>query len=302
MGVDRAIGALASRQGGRVSRDQLAAIGVSDDVIAARLRAGWLIRLRHGVYAVGHPGETTVSRHWAALLSVGDDGVLSHLSSAAEHRMRLPAPRVVDVTTTRRITARDGIRVHTAPLAPGDVCAIDGRPLTSPPRTLFDLATRLGTQSLARVANEAFVLRLCEIDDLRATLARNERRRGSAAFRHLIAVLDPDGHRIRSQFEARLHAFLRARGFPPWESNVRLQVGEEEIEADVLWRAQRVIVEADGRDPHLAPLTFASDRRRDRRLRVEGWEPVRVTSHDLSDRPGELESDLRSLLALPRRQ
>ncbi len=57
-----------------------------------------------------------------------------------------------------------------------------------------------------------------------------------------------------------------------------------------------MIVEADGRDPHLAPLTFDADRRRDRRLRVEGWEPVRVTSRDLDRRPDELESDLWALL------
>ena len=71
------------------------------------------------------------------------------------------------------------------------------------------------------------------------------------------------------------------------------------IEPDVLWRAQRVIVEADGRDPHLAPLTFASDRRRDRRVRVEGWVPVRVTSEDLDKGADELERDLRSLLGAP---
>lgn len=114
--------------------------------------------------------------------------------------------------------------------------------------------------------------------------------------------IDPEGRRIRSPLEARLNAFLRARAFPPWESNARVRIGRETIEPDVLWREQRVIVEADGRDPHLAPLTFASDRRRDRRLRAEGWEPVRVTSVDLDDRPDELDADLRALLRLRPRQ
>ena len=103
---------------------------------------------------------------------------------------------------------------------------------------------------------------------------------------------------MRSPLEIRLNAFLRARGFPPWESNALLRVGGETIRPDVLWREQRVIVEADGRDPHLSPLTFDSDRRRDRRLRVEGWQPVRVTSRDLSRRPDELDADLRALLRL----
>lgn len=82
-----------------------------------------------------------------------------------------------------------------------------------------------------------------------------------------------------------------------------IRVGGETIEADVLGRPRRVVVEADGRDAHLAPLTFASDRRRDRRLRAEGWEPVRITSVDRGDRPDELDADLRVVLGLepPRR-
>ena len=120
-------------------------------------------------------------------------------------------------------------------------------------------------------------------------------------FDRLLARLDPDGHRVRSPLETRLHDFLRARGFPPWESNVSLRLGGEIIKPDVLWREQRVIVEADGRDPHLAPLTFASDRRRDRRARVGGWEPVRVTSVDLDEHADELESDLWTILGLPPR-
>ena len=108
--------------------------------------------------------------------------------------------------------------------------------------------------------------------------------------------IDPEGRPIRSPLEARLNRFLRARGLPPWEQNATLWIAGERIKPDVLWRPQRVIVEADGRDPHLAPLTFDSDRRRDRRLRVEGWQPVRVTSADLDTRPEELESDLHALL------
>ena len=173
-------------------------------------------------------------------------------------------------------------------------------PLTSPAQTLFDLATLLQPAQLAKAANEAFVLRLLTMGDLRETLARNHHRRGSPAFRRLLATLDPDGHVVRSPLEVRLNAFLRVRGFPPWESNVRLRVGDDVIEPDVLWRPQRVIVEADGRDPHLAPLTFASDRRRDRRVSAAGWHPVRVTERDLGPGADELEDDLRTILNLER--
>jgi predicted transcriptional regulator of viral defense system/very-short-patch-repair endonuclease len=298
---DRLIAELARRQAGRVSREQLLAAGVSRDGIKARLRSGRLIRLHPGVFALGHRSDAR-ARHWAALLAVGDDGAISHMSAAAEHRMLKHAPVVVDVTTPRRLLSRNGVRVHVRALEPASLTAIEGLPLTSPAQTLFDLASMLGAAALVAAANEAFVQRLVTVDDLHAALGRNHRRKGSSGFRRMLARIDPEGRVIRSSLEARFNAFLRGRGYPPWESNVRIRIGDETIEPDVLWRRQRVVVEADGRDPHLAPLTFASDRRRDRRLRVEGWEPVRVTSVDLTDRPDELDADLRALLGLlPRR-
>lgn len=297
---DRLIVELARLQAGRISRRQLLAAGVSRDGIKARLRSGRLIRLHSGVYALGHRHDAR-ARHWAALLLIGRDGAISHLSAAAEHRMMRHAPMVVDVTIARRLAACDGVRVHTRVLESASLTTIEGLPITSPAQTLFDLAAMLGTERLTKTANEAFVQRLVTIDDLHATLERNPRRKGSRGFRRMLERIDPEGRTVRSPLEARLNEFLRGRGYPPWESNARIQIGGETIEPDVLWRSQRVVVEADGRDPHLAPLTFASDRRRDRRLRAEGWQPVRVTSVDLSDRPSELDADLRALLRLARR-
>lgn len=297
---DRAIAEVASRRGGRISREELNALGISDDAIAVRVRAGRLTRIHPGVYATDRRSDAR-ARHWAAVLFVGDDSAVSHLSAAAEHRMRRHAPLVVDVTTPRRLPRRDGVRIHSRALDPGSLAAIDGLPLTTPAQTLFDLATTLGAERLARAVNEAFVLGIVSDDELHDTLDRNARRKGSAAFRRLLAGLGIGG-RVRSPLEVRLHEFLSARGFPPWESNVRIRIGEEWIEPDVLWRDQRVIVEADGRGSHLAPLTFDSDRRRDRRARVEGWEPVRVTDRDLDHRPDELEGDLRAILGRARRQ
>lgn len=113
----------------------------------------------------------------------------------------------------------------------------------------------LGAEAHVAAANEAFVRRLCTIEELRAARTRYAGRKGSRAFDRLLRTLDPEGREIRSPLEARLNSFLRARCFPPWESNVLLEVGGEMIRPDVLWRPQRVIVEADRRDPHLSPLT-----------------------------------------------
>ena len=275
------------------------AIGLTDQAIAYRVQSGRLNRLHRSVFAVGHCAEVPDGRLRAALLAVGDDSLISHFSAAGKYEVR-SMPIVVDVTTSRRLPKRDGIRLHHRHIHPDQVRILDGLPITSPAQTIFDLGTMLGSATHLKATNEAFVKRLCTIADLRITQHRNAGRKGSRAFRVLLAAIDPEGREVRSPLEVRLNAFLRARGFPAWESNASLRIGDELIRPDVLWRPQRVIVEADGRDPHLAPQTFAGDRRRDRRARVEGWEPVRVTSVDLDVRPDELDADLRALLGLAR--
>lgn len=294
---DETVARFAGSQSGRVSRRQLLSAGVSPDWIDRQVASRRLIPVRPGVYAVAFAARGVHEDWAAALLYAGPGSLLSNLVAAAAFAIRLPPPAVVDVTTSRRLTAVPGIRFHRREIHPEDRWRLNGFPLTSPSQTLFDLAAMLGAGALAKVANEAFVQRLVTIDDLHATLGRNRGRKGSSGFRRMLARIDPEGQAIRSPLEARLNAFLRDRGFPPWESNCRLRIGDEWIEPDVLWRRQRVVLEADGRDPHLAPLRFDADRRRDRRLRVEGWEPVRVTSADLDLRPDELDADLRALLA-----
>lgn len=295
VGADRLIAELAARGDGQITRERLAAVGVSDNQIALRVARGQLVRRGRGVYGFGLFDRDPAARLRTAVLTIGGDALVSHLAAAA-HWGCWPMPSVIDITCPRWLPRRDGLRPHQARVDPAEIRCHHGIPLTSAARTLFDLGTVLGAKSHARVANEAFVLRLVSFAELRATRSRNVRRKGSAAFERLLGALDPAGHRVASPLEARLGDFLRARGFPPWESNVTLEVGAQRIRPDVLWRVQRVAVEADGRDPHSAPLRFASDRRRDRRLRVEGWEPVRVTSIDLDLRPDELEADLRALL------
>ena len=81
--VERAIVALAERQSGVVSREQLRMLGLSDRAISRRITMGWLIPILHGVYAVGHRPRLLRGWHCAALLAAGPRGALSHRSTNA---------------------------------------------------------------------------------------------------------------------------------------------------------------------------------------------------------------------------
>lgn len=298
MAREAAVARIAGLQEGRVSRAQLLERGIDSNAIDRRLASGRLRSESPGVYVLPGAPSGDRARLAVALLSAGPASVVSHLSAAAEHRMRSPSPQVVDITNARRKSSRAGIRMHHRVVHPAEVVRVEGLPLTSPAQTVFDLAVMLGNDSLAAVANQGFVAGVLTMQALRLVLERNRRRKGARAFRRLLDRLDPEGRRVRSPLEVAMGQFLRERGFPPWEQNVRLQIGEDIVEPDFLWRPQRVIVETDGRGPHQAPLTFTSDRRKDRRARVEGWQPVRVTWDDLDFGPDELDADLRVLLGL----
>ncbi len=293
--ADRLIARLASLQHGRVSRQQLLLRDIGADVIDRRIPSGRLLIERPGVYAVpGAPGGSR-GRCAVGLLDAGHGSLVSCLSVAAEWRMQKRSPVVVDITNPRRLRSRDGIRLHRRAVHPLEIRRLGGLPITSPAQTIFDLATMLGDDSLAQVANQGFVEDILTIDALRMALVHNVGRKGSKRFRRVLDRLDLEGRRVRSPLEVAVGEFLRERDFPPWEQNARLVIAGEVVEPDFLWREQRVILEADGRDPHLAPLTFDSDRRKDRRARAAGWQPVRATWADL-DRLDELEQDLRALL------
>jgi Transcriptional regulator, AbiEi antitoxin len=75
----RRILAAAGRQHGLVTTGQLVAYGWSHDVIAGRMRGGWLTRVYQGVYLVG-PLETPHTAAMAAVLAT--DGIVSSYPAA----------------------------------------------------------------------------------------------------------------------------------------------------------------------------------------------------------------------------
>ncbi len=80
----------------------------------------------------------------------------------------------------------------------------------------------------------------------------------------------------RSEFEDAFLAFVRRHGLPTPETN-QIVAG---YEVDVLWRAQKLVVELDGREFH--EHAFEEDRERDAVLLGAGFAVLRLTWHRLS--------------------
>jgi very-short-patch-repair endonuclease len=172
-----------------------------------------------------------------------------------------------------------------------------GIPVTTPPRTLLDLAAVLDASRVKRAINEAEILRLTDPTSLGVLLKRHPRRRGARAIRKILATKSLGATITRSELEHRFLQFLDEAVLPRPKVNTSLQIATDRcIEADCVWRDQHVIAELDGHASHATTAGFERDRARDRALQAQGWRVIRSTWRQLHQEPAAVARDLERLL------
>jgi predicted transcriptional regulator of viral defense system len=157
MRIDAAIQRRAARRWGIVTRDELLRMGLSPDQIKRRLRAGLLIRLHPGVYAVPGAPASFEQRVAAACLAAGEGAAVPHRSAARLWDLRGAASPRVEVTVPGTSVPRlDGVVPHRSrTLGPVDVRIHRGITITRPERTLIDVAGVLAPDSAAAMFESA---------------------------------------------------------------------------------------------------------------------------------------------------
>ena len=294
--IDVIIATLATAQNGVVARAQLLAAGVSPDAIAWRVKTGRLHPVHRGIYLVGHNAPPPLARERAALLACGESTLLSHRTAARLWRLLPEPPRrdPVDVMVAGRQCGRPaGVRVHrTRVIDAKDRRQRDGLELTSPARTLLDLASESSDRELDRALNEARVHRLLGNRELTDVLGRANGRHGAPRLAALIRLHDGPAL-TRSEAERRLLELIRAAGLPEPETNVRL-FG---FEVDFLWRSHNLVVEVDGFAFHATPRAFERDHDRNRVLEDAGVTVKRVTWRQIVEEPYATIATIASALA-----
>ncbi|MBV8953474.1 MAG: DUF559 domain-containing protein [Solirubrobacterales bacterium] len=283
---DDRVAAVAALQRGRISRRQLHAVGVTDNMIRTMCAGGRLRRLYLGVYAVGHDAPVDLGLETAALLASAGGAVLSHRSAAGLWRL-IPggADEPVDVTTSGSGGhAQPGIRLHrTRHLPDRDVRIHQGLPVTSPARTLLDYAGEAGQEEFEQALDDALarkLVRMSQIDDVLARASHG--RKGAGLLRAAYRARTGESPALtRSWGERRLRDLLRRANLPAPEMNVDLHG----YVPDLLWREERLIVEVDGWAFHRGRAKFEADRRRDASLVAAGWLVLRFTARQIRDEP-----------------
>jgi very-short-patch-repair endonuclease len=289
--VDHAVAALAARRHGVIRRSELNALGLDDRAIGRRVRAGRLHRVYRGVYAEGHPRLTPQGGFLAAVVACGHGAVLSHSSAAALWGVLPEGGPRVDVTVPRSSgrSRRGAMIVHRSPLGTHEVTRKEGIPVTTPTRTMLDLAAVVSRRELERAMDEAAYLRL----DL-GGLEPRRGRRGGAAISRVLAEHRAGATRTRSELEERVLALCRRAALHAPEVNAKV----EGFTVDFAWRAQQLILETDGWQAHGTRAAFERDRRRDADLTIAGWRVLRVTWARVTREPQAVAAQLSALLAV----
>ena len=276
------------------SRDLLAR-GFTANEIARETRRGGLVRLRRGAFL--RPDEVveeTVERHRllieATLPLLAPGAVVSHRSAAVLHRLPVWDETLDRVEVTRSLGSgnrRGHLHVHVAPVTPEDLVLVDGLPVTSVARTLVDLGRSIpAVQAVA--AGDAAVRRGLDRDALDRALTLAGGRRGVAAARRAVALLDG---RSESAGESASRVVLVELGLPPsdLQRTVTDAFGRFAGRSDFAWEEQRTLGEFDGRVKYGALLrpgqrvedVVWAEKRREDALRDLGWQVVRWTWSDL---------------------
>jgi very-short-patch-repair endonuclease len=227
----------------------------------------------------------------AAVLLCQPDAYLSHRSAAALWGFESVGDRSgsvtrIDVTIRahRRLRA-SGVRIHrTRRLAEEDRGECDGIPVTSPSRTIVDLAATLSLGGVEAAINDADKLGLLSQAKLRRAVGGRVGP-GAAAVR---TVLDAATFRLTdSELERRFLRLVRRADLPMPLTRQRVNG----FRVDFFWPELRLIVETDGLRYHRTATQQSSDRLRDQAHVAAGFIVLRFTHRQVafeSDRLADL--------------
>ena len=235
----------------------------------------------------------------AAVLACGPGAVLSHRSAAAHWGIRDHRGGPIDVTSPSKTKSRGTVRRHCAALSADEVMVHEGIPVTTVPRTIFDLAAVSTPHAVEAALRQSEFRRLYDPLSLRDLVARYPRHRGVRSVKAALVRRTEAPGRTRSPLEERFMPFLDRHNLPRPQLNAWLQVRGQRFQVDCLWPAPKQTVELDGWEGHGTRTAFRDDRARDRILRVAGYGVTRIAWGALEDESEAVAADLRSLVSSP---
>jgi hypothetical protein len=297
---DVIVAGVAQQNGGPFTRREARRAGLTPEQIEHRVRADLWHTLLPGVYL--HAGVVLTGEIWrrAALLWAGPTSVLSHRSAGEVWRfdnVEDTKPEIL-VQGTRHPRSKL-VTVHrTLDLNSADIKRSEGIRLTSPTRTVIDLASSLDESALRVAFESARRQRLTTVKQVRRRLNEigGSGRPGAAKLEALLARLDGNAP---SEFplEVKVAQILDGSDLPRPTPQFDVVTAGRTFRLDFAWLAQRVALECDGRLRHFEDSDFARDRLRWSLLAAAGWRVLFVTWREAHRHPADVIERVRCALA-----
>ena len=303
------LAAVAARNGGPFTRSEALSCGYTPKAIEHRLRNGRWRRLRPGIYAEHHvigackdPPQRHALHVAAAVLAQGSgDTAGSHHSAAFIYGfalLRKPKPEVTVTRTPRGRgrAARAGVHVHPAALPAEHVRKEDGVALTSPARTVIDLARALTYEESVVLADSALRQGHTSRHALDDVLRYCRTWPGISRASRAVRFADPHAE---SALESLARLLFATYGLPPPQTQVILGDDWEAIaRVDFYWPEYGIVGEADGMLKYdNRPHALRAEKLRQERLAEAGYEVVRFTWDDVVYRPRQTVERIRAAFA-----
>lgn len=283
------------------------AAGLSRSRLYSLIESGELVRVRHGVYAPrsalakaeSEPARRHAVEVAAVRLTRAPKAVASHHSAAVIWGLDLltrPPEGTVSLTVppgARRGTfAGRGVITHAAQLTPADVTTRYGLPVTTPARTVADIARTSSFMAGVVVADSAIHRLRTSKSDLRRVLANRQRWPGSDRAKKVVEFASG---LAESVLESCARVVFAERGLPPPRLQVELSgAGGRFIgRVDFFWPERRVAAESDGLLKYNGAKEAIAELRRDRLLREAGFEVVHFTWAELFGQPERVVARIR---------
>lgn len=284
---------------GLVMRDKALHAGVDPDQIMKALRTGRLRRLQRGIYVRREEELQPLTIARAAVRASGiDDAIASHRTAAAVHGIPVPQglyPEHITVCRSDRRVRRKELAFHTRTMGLGDVEVINGVALTSPARTVVDLAATLPRLHAVWAADDT--LRSGVVT--RASLDRSLRQRPGAPCDRIARerIAEADG-KAESILETGGRLALADARLPLPVAQYRVVDGSGFAAVlDGAYPDHQIGLEFDGQGPHSRPEAVFRDRERQNRLLALGWTILRFTWWDVMYGTPNFVGQVRAVLA-----
>lgn len=296
--------ARAAKRHGVVTTSDVRRAGLTDWAVRRLLADGVLVRVVPGVFRVAGSPQTAEQALALALTDQAPGALISLRSAAAlwgapgYHPLERPDVLVLGGRARRSRLAQ----VHTtAILLPAHRANRSGFPVTSPARTLFDLAGIEPMGRLERTVDHFLVRKLVRTSQLDAVLSAlgAKGRPGTAPIRQILEDRCAGYVAPASELERVARRAFRDAKLPEPSFEVDLGDGDWIARVDCLWPEAKLVVELDGRRYHDGRAALEADRRRDNRLMAQGWRVLRFTWDDLVRRPAEVVAMVRAALGIP---